>query len=152
MKLIISFCAPAVMESIATTAPTPKIMPNMVSKLRSLCAKRLASPIFSSGRIVENPILFPPGHAGHGVALRLLVVFLIGLVGGGVRQRHNLTCLHAGRQHHQRFTLLDELHCARLELAVLLEEYGGLVVLLEDGLRRNMQGVGDLLTFDLDGG
>jgi hypothetical protein len=38
MKLIISFCAPAVMESMATTAPTPKIMPSMVSRLRSLCA------------------------------------------------------------------------------------------------------------------
>src|ERR1700730_14212384 len=107
MKLIISFCAPAVMESMATTAPTPKIMPNMVSKLRSLCAKRLASPIFNSGRIVENPILFPTRHAGHCVALRLLVVFLVGLVGGWVRQRHNLTCLHPGSQYHQRFTLLD---------------------------------------------
>jgi hypothetical protein len=50
MKLIISFCAPAVMESMATTAPTPKIMPSMVSKLRSLCARRLDSPMVNSGR------------------------------------------------------------------------------------------------------
>ncbi len=45
MKLIISFCAPAVMDSMATTAPTPKIMPSMVSKLRSLCTSRLESPM-----------------------------------------------------------------------------------------------------------
>jgi hypothetical protein len=61
MKLIICFCAPAVMESMATTAPTPKIMPSMVSRLRNLCAKRLARPIFSSGRIWPNMATFPPG-------------------------------------------------------------------------------------------
>ena len=57
MKLIISFCAPAVMESMATTAPTPKIMPSMVSRLRSLCAKRLAIPIFNSGMTCEKSIM-----------------------------------------------------------------------------------------------
>ena len=57
MKLIISFCAPAVMESMATTAPTPKIMPSMVSRLRSLCAKRLASPIFNSGITCEKSVM-----------------------------------------------------------------------------------------------
>ncbi len=50
MKLIISFCAPAVIDSIATTAPTPKIMPSIVSRLRSLCTSRLDSPIVSSGK------------------------------------------------------------------------------------------------------
>src|SRR5947207_15448714 len=54
MKLIISFCAPAVMDNIATTAPTPKIMPSMVSRLRSLCASRLENPIASSGRYPEK--------------------------------------------------------------------------------------------------
>ena len=56
MKLIISFCAPAVMESMATTAPTPKIMPSMVSRLRSLCARRLESPMYSSGKILPDSI------------------------------------------------------------------------------------------------
>src|ERR1035441_7596287 len=60
MKLIISFCAPAVIESMATTAPTPKIMPSMVSKLRSLCANRLAIPINNSGPILESPMAICP--------------------------------------------------------------------------------------------
>src|SRR5213075_611401 len=50
MKLIISFCAPAVMESMATTAPTPKIMPSMVSKLRSLLT--MLGMIFGVGAVV----------------------------------------------------------------------------------------------------
>jgi len=37
------------MESMATTAPTPKIMPSMVSKLRSLWTSRLERPILISG-------------------------------------------------------------------------------------------------------
>ena len=62
MKVIISFCAPAVIDNIATTAPTPKIIPSMVSKLRSLCANRLAMPINSSGPILESPMTYlPPG-------------------------------------------------------------------------------------------
>src|SRR5512142_2558687 len=86
MKLIISFCAPAVMDNIATTAPTPKIMPSIVSRLRSLCAKRLASPIFSSGMMWEPIILFASGHGAHGVALRLglAVLLLVALGDGGV--------------------------------------------------------------------
>src|SRR5579871_319194 len=152
MKLIISFCAPAVMDSIATTAPTPKIMPSMVSRLRSLCANRLAKPIFNSGRMCEIPMLFRPRQRAHGVALGFLVaVFLAGSAGSGVRQRHNIARLDAGSQHHQRFALLDQLHFARLKLAVLLlHEDGRLAVLLENRLRRNVQGVGNFFDFDLD--
>ena len=42
-------CAPAPIESIATTAATPKIMPSIVSSERSLWAKRLSTPIASVG-------------------------------------------------------------------------------------------------------
>ncbi len=42
-------CAPAPIDSIATTAATPKIMPSMVSSERSLCANRLSMPIVSVG-------------------------------------------------------------------------------------------------------
>src|SRR5262252_5040714 len=109
MKLIISFCAPAVIESMATTAPTPKIMPSMVSRLRSLWAKRLASPIFSSGRMCEMPMLLASSrHAAHGVGRTAFLVgglLLLGLVGGGIGQGDDLARLHAGSQHHERFAL-----------------------------------------------
>src|SRR5581483_12228188 len=100
MKLIISFCAPAVIESIATTAPTPKIMPSMVSRLRSLCAKRLASPIFNSGRMCERPMLFARRHAAHGAtaALLLLTLVLLVLVRRRIRHRDHLAWLDAARQ------------------------------------------------------
>src|ERR1035437_3896508 len=120
MKLIISFCAPAVMESMATTAPTPKIMPSMVSRLRSLCANKLAIPINNSGPTLESPILFPPSHAAHGITAApgfLLAVLLF--IGGGVGHGHDLARLHAARNHHHGFALFDELHRARLEPTVL---------------------------------
>src|SRR4051794_35375455 len=107
MKLIISFCAPAVIESIATTAPTPKIMPSMVSRLRSLWAKRLASPIFNSGSMWEPIMLFPSRHAAHGAAptgflVGILALFV--LVGIGVGQGEDLARLDSRRQHHGGFT------------------------------------------------
>src|SRR5690242_8284031 len=108
MKLIISFCAPAVIESMATTAPTPKIIPSMVSKLRSLCAKRLASPIFNSGRMCERPMLFTRRHAAHRSAAALLLVtfVLFVLIGGGVRHRNDLARFHSAGEHHHRFAAL----------------------------------------------
>src|ERR1017187_3286575 len=103
MKLIICFCAPAVMESMATTAPTPKIMPSMVNRLRSLCAMRLESPMNSSGKTLPKPILFPSPAAGrhHGTsALLFTLLLLAGLLRVGVGQGHNLVRLHAAAQHH----------------------------------------------------
>ena len=50
MNAITSCCAPAPIDSIATTAATPKIMPSIVSSERSLWARRLSSPSRSSGR------------------------------------------------------------------------------------------------------
>src|SRR5450432_1135802 len=149
MKLIISFCAPAVMESIATTAPTPKIMPSIVSKLRNLCAKRLERPIFSSGRMPENmPMwLLASRHAAHAAARRLLIGLAL-LVGGRIGQRHHLSGLDTAGQHHQRFALLHQLHFARLELAVLLDEHNVLSVLVEYRLRRNVDHIGKF--FDMD--
>ena len=90
MKLIISFCAPAVMESMATTAPTPKIMPSMVSRLRSLWARRLESPMANSGKMPLIPgILFASPAAGwnaaHGVAASALLFasFLLPFLANG---------------------------------------------------------------------
>src|SRR5215831_16687980 len=156
MKLIISFCAPAVIESMATTAPTPKIMPSMVSKLRSLCAKRLASPIFSSGMMCEPIMLFRPRgrQTGRRAAARLLLsglALLVRLVGGGVGQRHHFTRLHAAGEYHQRFALFHQLHFARLKAAVLLLHVNGvLAVAREDSLRRQVKGVRNLLDDDFD--
>ena len=50
MNAMTSCCAPAPIDSMATTAATPKIMPIIVSSERSLCARRLSSPRRSSGR------------------------------------------------------------------------------------------------------
>src|ERR1019366_6065322 len=122
MKLIICFCAPAVMESIATTAPTPKIMPSMVSRLRNLCAKRLASPIFSSGITCPNMALFTPRHRTHRVARsgRLLVLFLGVLFGRGIAQGDNFSDVYAGRQGHHGFAALDQFHFTGCKAAVFL--------------------------------
>src|SRR5690349_11911788 len=135
MKLIISFCAPAVIDSMATTAPTPKIMPSMVSRLRSLCAKRLASPIFNSGMMCERPMLFRRRHAAHRAAAALFLLALalfVVLVRGGIRHGDDLARLHTAGQDHRRFAALYELHFARLELAVLLHVNQRLPALFED--------------------
>src|ERR1051326_6562521 len=107
MKLIISFCAPAVMESMATTAPTPRIMPNMVSRLRSLCAKRLESPIISSGKTpLSIGMLFSSPAAGrhptHGVAAAALlgVLFLAPYPGERIGEGYDFVGLDAARQDH----------------------------------------------------
>ena len=50
MNAITSCCAPAPIDSIATTAATPKIIPSIVSSDRSLCARRFSRPSISSGR------------------------------------------------------------------------------------------------------
>src|SRR5689334_9910310 len=121
MKLIISFCAPAVIESMATTAPTPKIMPSMVSRLRSLCAKRLAMPIRISGMMCERPMLFRPRHAGHRAAAAAFLLALALLVGcRRIRHGDHLARLHPAREHHRRLAALHQLDFARLEFAVLL--------------------------------
>src|ERR1039457_7007092 len=110
------------MESMATTAPTPKIMPSMVSRLRSLCAKRLASPIFNSGRTCPNICLFPPRHGTHRVATGFLLALILAgvLVGGGIGEGNDFAGLNAAREDHHGFALFEELNFARHKLAVLL--------------------------------
>src|SRR6266478_695304 len=49
MKAMTFCCAPAPIESIATTAATPKIMPSMVNKDRSLWLVRFSNPKIRSG-------------------------------------------------------------------------------------------------------
>src|SRR5215471_9460833 len=123
MKLIISFCAPAVMESIATTAPTPKIMPSMVSRLRSLCAMRLESPMNNSGKTPLIPGMLLPSpaagwNAAHGVAASaLLFAFLLAaLFGERIGQGNHFIGLHAAGEHHGGFAALGDLDRTRLEL------------------------------------
>src|ERR1022692_1874980 len=153
MKLIICFWAPAVMESIATTAPTPNIMPSMVSRLRSLCAKRLASPIFNSGRTCPNICLFPPRHGTHGVAIGfLLALILLGVfVGGGIGEGHHFAGLNAAREDHHGFALFEELDFARHKFSILLlNENRRPAAPLEDRLGGKVERIGDLLDHDFD--
>src|SRR5580704_11593754 len=49
MNAITFCCAPAPIESIATTAATPKIIPNMVSNDRSLWLAKFSRPKARSG-------------------------------------------------------------------------------------------------------
>src|ERR1035441_7751586 len=145
MKLIICFWAPAVMESMATTAPTPKIMPSIVSRLRSLCAKRLASPIFNSGRTCPNIYLFPPRHGTHGVAIGFLLalILLCVLVGGGIGQCHPLARLNAAREDHHGFALFEDLDFAGHKSAILLlNENRGPAASFKDRLRGKVKRVG----------
>src|ERR1039457_5297480 len=124
---------------MATTAPTPKIMPSMVSRLRSLCAKRLASPIFNSGRTCPNICLFSSRHGTHRVAIGLLIALvLLGvLVGGRIGQGNHFAGLNPAREDHHGFALFEELNFARQKLAVLLlHENRGPAAYLEDCLGR----------------
>src|ERR1017187_6976114 len=107
---------------MATTAPTPKIMPSMVSRLRSLCAKRLASPIFNSGRTCPNISLFTPRHGTHRVAVGFLIalVLLSVLVGGRIGEGHHFPGLNAARENHHGFALFQDLDFAGREFAILL--------------------------------
>src|ERR1039458_360922 len=135
---------------MATTAPTPKIMPSMVSRLRSLCAKRLASPIFNSGRTCPNICLFPSRHGTHRVAIGFLfaLVLLGVLVGSGIGEGYHFAglnaarpCfpgLNAAREDHHGFALFEELNFARHKFSILLlNENGGPAAFLEDCLGRS---------------
>ncbi len=54
----LSSSAPAPIESMAITAPTPKIMPSMVKKDRNLCLPRLArAPIIVSIDIIGTSLV-----------------------------------------------------------------------------------------------
>src|SRR6266852_6291476 len=146
MKLIICFSAPAVIESIATTAPTPKIMPSMVSRLRSLCARRLDSPMASSGRypeiglfILTAPLRSTCRNARHRGALFLAL--LVAWLGGGVRQCNHFTGFEPVRNHHGRFAAPGKLYRPLLKTAAALDPYGWLAIFFEDGLCRNVDGV-----------
>src|ERR1035438_201794 len=139
------------MESMATTAPTPKIMPSMVSRLRSLCAKRLASPIFNSGRTCPNICLFPPRHGTHRVGFLLALVLLGVLVGGGIGEGNDFAGLNAAREDHHGFALFEDLNFARHKLAVLLlNENRGPAAYLEDCLGGKVERVGNFLDNDFD--
>src|SRR5215831_1380664 len=141
MKLIISFCAPAVMESIATTAPTPKIMPSIVSRLRSLCARRLESPMNNSGKTlpIDGILLSSPTagrHAAHGVAAPAFLGFflLAALLCERVRERDHFIRPHAARKHHGGLAAFGDFDGTRLEIGPLLNVDHRLTVLLEDRL------------------
>ena len=54
MNDITSCCAPAPIDSMATTAATPKIIPSIVSSERSLWASRFSRPRRSSGRTSDD--------------------------------------------------------------------------------------------------
>src|ERR1039458_6234637 len=138
---------------MATTAPTPKIMPSMVSRLRSLCAKRLASPIFNSGRTYPNICLFPSRHGTHRVAIgSLFALVLLGvLVGSGIGEGSHSAGLNAAREDHHGFALFEELNFARHKFSILLlNENGGPAAFLEDCLGGKVERVGDLLDNDFD--
>src|ERR1035437_3061710 len=201
MKLIISFCAPAVIESMATTAPTPKIMPSMVNKLRSLCANRLAMPMTNSGPILESPMAISPRpsrpwrrrpgpfsrrsscwqwgrpwrrsrpaarrwrspswiHSASPVAPAAARTCRSCHArrpetgrSSGTRPAPERGSRRADLDHHHGFTLLHQLHRPRLELAVLAMHVDQkLAVLLEHGLRRNVDHVGQLFHLNLDVG
>src|SRR5262249_18901650 len=149
MKLIICFSAPAVMDSMATTAPTPKIMPSMVRRLRSLCASRLARPIVSSGRYPESgfTLLASLGaaiaarrHARH-TGASLLLAFLIARLGGRVGERDHFPGFDAFGDHHSRFAAPRQFHDALLETMPALYPHHRFAVFFKDGLGRNVNRV-----------
>src|ERR1019366_5321068 len=92
--------------------------------------------------------------ATHGITAAggLLLAVLL-LVGGGVGHGDDLARLHAAGDYHHGFALFHKLHRARLELAVLaLYIDQELAVLLEHGLRRDVNHVGQLFHLNLDVG
>src|SRR5262245_56873772 len=70
MTFIDSASAPAPIESIEMTAPTPKMMPSIVSRVRSLCCTSTFSDVrrFSPSCIVGLPAPAPRARAGLAAA------------------------------------------------------------------------------------
>ncbi len=150
MNAITSCCAPAPIDSMATTAATPKIMPSIVSSERSLCARRLSSPSRSSGRKSVGRA----GDASAGDAHldapraehRAWLPRRTSLARARRWDRSSATSVPSGRPSSAaRLSVrCDDLHLALLEPVAGLDEDVRLAVLLEHRLTRHGQRVGDL--------
>src|SRR5215469_639947 len=160
MKAITFCCAPAPMDSMATTAATPKIMPSMVSSERSLWLARFSKPRARSGShcardlgsarepvlIFEETALF---HARTRGRPRVARFGLFRCAGLRIDQRHDRARLNAfedGASFAERADL--DLLC--LETAVLLAVDDFLAAAVKDGFARNGDRVGQLIAADTE--
>src|SRR5688572_27970572 len=99
MNAIACYSAPAPMESIATTAATPKIIPSIVSRARSLWERRLSRPSRSSSATLATPL--PPPRGG------LVIADTIPSSGWRLRPAPSRTFGHLG-VHERDFRALGE--------------------------------------------
>src|SRR5215472_14727387 len=148
------------MDSMATTAATPKIIPSMVSSERSLWLARFSKPRARSGShcardldaakepvlIFEESALF---HTWTGGRPRVARFGLFRCAGLRTDQRHHRARLNAfedGASFAERADL--DLLC--LEAAVLLAVDDFLAAAVKDGFARNGDRVGQLIAADTE--
>src|SRR6201981_421945 len=148
------------MDSMATTAATPKIIPSMVSSERSLWLARFSKPRARSGShcardldaarepvlIFEETALFYTRTRGRPGVARFGLFRCAGL---RIDQRHDrarLNALEDGAAVAERADL--DLLC--LEAAVLLAVDDFLAPAVKDGFARNGDRVGQLITADTE--
>src|ERR1051325_5117951 len=128
-----AFCsAPAPMESMAITAPTPKIIPSIVSVVRSLCVERLDSAV----RNVSSRII---GRRSRVVVLRRIL------------ERDLVSVDQSFRDHHAARARRADRHHRGLELAVAAAVEELLPFLLEQRLPRDRERAGLVLDFERSG-
>src|SRR4051812_12521235 len=109
------FSPPALIESIAITALTPKIIPSIVSAVRSLCVARFCSAV---------------------VKVSVLRIFVL----GGIAQRDLVAFRQALRHDDAARGRRPDLDRDRVELVAVLAVDELFSLLLKDGLARDREG------------
>src|SRR5690349_4476546 len=156
MKAITFCCAPAPMESMATTAATPKIIPSMVSRERSLWLARFSKPKARSGihcasdlGSARERVFIVRETASFGArAHRRTRTFFLGLFGATrfrIDQRHHGPRLDALNDC-ASFAERAELNFLLLETAVAFAIDDLLAFAIENGFAGDGYGVRKLLT------
>src|SRR5437016_1220597 len=158
MKAITFCCAPAPIDNMATTAATPKIMPSMVSRERSLCVARFSRPRNRSGshcvsvRGSAKERVFMVGRIASFCArtqcrTRAAHFGLFGSTGFRINQRHHGARLEAFQDRASSAERAD-LDLLRFEASAALAINNLLAFALEHGFARDGYGVGKLVATD----
>src|SRR5688500_4589067 len=138
MNAITCCWAPAPIDSMATTAATPKIMPSMVNSDRSLWTRRLSKPSCRSCSQVPSSEFGSRSRAftelGPGSGLQgPCAPATLSFSGQRIAQRHLRTRREVGH-HDVGFGAVRDFDLARLERPAPAYEHDRLAVLLEERL------------------
>src|SRR5213080_4182052 len=159
MKAMTFCCAPAPMESMATTAATPKIMPSMVRRERSLWLARFSKPKTTSGSHCCSDRGSAKELAFMGVCLTSLRARTdtgIGCVASLLFSGEIFFGIHEGHDRSRRNTIEDrsaftqrtDFDFLHFETPVAFAIHYLLAAVFEDGLARNGNGARKIVPQD----